>query len=75
MNHFLQVQQQIHPRPLICSVWAATSIDFFLEGAKGGEVHLFPLFFLEGARGVEFYQAGGLIIKSSFFASTATTTS
>ena len=60
---------------LICSVRVETSIHFFLKDAKGREVHLFPLFCLAGARGVEFYQPGGLIVKSSFFACTATTTS
>ena len=72
MNHFLQVQQQIHPRPPICSVCVETSIDIFLEGR---EVDLVPLFCLAGARGVELYRAGGLIFKLLFFASTATYTS
>jgi len=52
-----------------------TSIQFFLKDAKGREVDLFPLFCLAGGTGVEFYQAGELIVKSSFFASTATNTS
>jgi hypothetical protein len=49
-----------------------SSVNFFL---KGREVYSFSLFCLAGVRGVEFYQVGGLIVKSSFFASTATTTS